>query len=57
MATIQPHPNGTLTVVLTALEDETFARLPEGQFAAYLTLWLSDHAASYFKPQFDKVKP
>lgn len=55
MATILLNLDGTLQLTLTPDEQNTFAGLPVGQFDAYMTLWLQDHAKDVLFTRFEKL--
>lgn len=57
MATITTNPDGTLTVALDSIEQDTYAHLPAGQLAGYVTLWLKERATLVFQEQFAKLSP
>jgi hypothetical protein len=55
MATLTDNTDGTLTVALTPIEQDTFAGLPSGQLEAYVTLWLTERSTHAFQQQFSKL--
>lgn len=55
MATITDNLNGSLTMVLTPDEQDTWAGLPMGQLENYLTLWMQDRGKSVLSDQLAKM--
>lgn len=57
MATITQQPDGTLTMTLSPIEQDTLSGLPTGQLDAYVTLWLQERATQVFADRFAKLAP
>lgn len=57
MATIAINKDGTLTVTLSPVEQDTFSGLPPDQLENYLTIWLKDRATTVFEERFAKLSP
>lgn len=58
MATIaQNKDDGSLTVTLTDVEQDTYSGLQPGQLESYLTLWLRERSRSVFETRFAKLSP
>jgi hypothetical protein len=57
MAIVQQNLDGTLTLTLTVIEQDTLSGLPAGQFDAYLTLWLQERATQVFQQRFAQLDP
>lgn len=57
MATVIQNKDGSLTVNLDQVEQDTMAGLPAGQLEAYVTLWLKEQATQVFQQSFAKLAP
>lgn len=57
MATLTDNRDGTMTMTLDMVEQDTVAGLPNGQLEAYVTLWLKERATQVFQEQFGKLAP
>lgn len=57
MATIAQNQDGSLTVTLDPVEQDTFSGLAMGQLDAYVTLWLRERATDVFRDRFAKLTP
>ena len=55
MATITENPNGTYTLTCTPSESDTLSGLPDGQLAAYVTLWIEGQAGHILKTRFARL--
>lgn len=55
MATTVLNPDGSLGLTLTPDEQNTLGGLPVGQFDAYITLWLAEHAKTVLYERFHKL--
>jgi len=55
MATIAQNRDGSLTVTLSVIEQDTFSGLPSDQLENYLTQWLKDRATTVFQERFAKL--
>ena len=57
MATIAQNQDGSLTVTLDLVEQDTLSGLAIGQLDAYVTLWLRERATDVFRDRFAKLSP
>lgn len=57
MATIVQNLDGTLTMTLDAVEQDTYSGLQSGQLASYVTLWLKEQASTVFATRFSALSP
>lgn len=57
MATIVQNRDGTLTVTLSLVEQDTLSGLPPDQLENYVTIWLKDRATTVFEQRFAKLSP
>lgn len=57
MATLVDNGDGTLTVTLSLVEQDTVSGLAVDQLQNYLTLWLKERATQVFQERFAKLSP
>lgn len=55
MATIVNNNDGTLTVTLSAIEQQTVMGLVDDSLAQYVTLWLEEKAKQIFNEKFKQL--
>jgi hypothetical protein len=57
VATLTDNKNGTVTLTLSVVEQDTLTGLPDGQLEGYVTLWLQERATQVFQERFAQLAP